>query len=123
MNRRPLPALCLAALLLAPGVHAQPAEPAFQVPHRDPWVPPASRVAPLAEPTTGEALRAQVRAKLRAQFEAADRQRSGSLTHEQARAAGLGVVAQNFSQIDHQGTGRVSFDDLVRYLRSRGGAL
>jgi hypothetical protein len=99
-------------------------EPQFQAPPlRDPWVPEHARKAASAPPTEGAALRAQVEAKLRATFDAADAKRSGTLTREQAKAAGLGYVAEHFDRIDTHKSGRVSFDDVKRYLRSRGAAL
>jgi hypothetical protein len=91
---------------------------------RDPWVPPAVRAQaaaqPQAEPSRGAALQAQVERKLRAAFEAADPGGTGRITREQARAAGLGGVAEQFDRIDTQRRGSVSFEDYKRYLRSRG---
>jgi hypothetical protein len=91
---------------------------------RDPWAPPQVRARaaaqPEAEPTRGAALQAQVERKLRAAFEAADRAGTGRITREQARAAGLGAVAEQFDRIDVQRRGSVSFEDYRRYLRSRG---
>ena len=112
-------------LMVGASVQAQPAspEPQVQAPLRDPWVPPPARQPSSTPPTEGAALRAQIEAKLRAGFEAADTQRSGSLTREQARAAGLGIVADNFERIDTKRSGRVSFDDLKRYLRAQGADL
>jgi len=90
-------------------------------PLRGPWVPQSARVeGPPPPETRGEALRAQVERKLQATFAAADTEGRGSITREQARAANLGLVADNFDQIDHGRTGRVSFEDLKRYLRQRG---
>ena len=91
-----------------------------QVPLRDPWVPPAVRQAASAAPETrGAALQAQVERKLRASFEAADVNRRGTITREEARAAGLGFVTEHFERIDARRSGRVSFDDLKRYLEER----
>jgi hypothetical protein len=90
-------------------------------PLRDPWVPPEVRAQPhQRNETRGEALRGQVERKLRESFDAADVEGRGSITREQARAANLGVVADNFDAIDAARSGRVSFDDLKRFLRSRG---
>ncbi len=94
---------------------------ALQTPLRGVWVPPAVRKPSLAPPTEGAALQAQVEAKLRRRFDAADVQHTGTLTIEQARAAGLGLLANHFDHIDTRGSGRVSFDDLTRFLRARGG--
>jgi hypothetical protein len=91
---------------------------------RDPWVPPQVRAQAAAQapagPTRGAALQAQVERKLRAAFEAADRAGTGRITREQARAAGLGAVTEQFDRIDVQRRGSVSFEDFKRYLRSRG---
>ncbi|RQP22502.1 EF-hand domain-containing protein [Piscinibacter terrae] len=95
-----------------------------EVPMRDPWVPPAVRAAAAASAsaaeTRGAALHAQVEQKLRASFDAADTQRTGSITREQAKAAGLGMIAGQFDQIDTGRTGRVSFEDVKRFLKKRG---
>ncbi|HMC15852.1 MAG TPA: EF-hand domain-containing protein [Albitalea sp.] len=117
--------MLIAAVIVGASVQAQPAapEPQIQAPLRDPWVPPQARQPSTTAPTEGAALRAQIEAKLRAGFEAADTKRSGALTRDQARAAGLGIVADNFDRIDTQRRGRVSFDDLKRYLRSQGADL
>ncbi len=121
---------CIVAVLLLAGVpaafaQAQPAasEPQLQAPLRDPWVPPHARPSTVPAPTEGAALRAQIEAKLRAGFEAADAKRAGTLTREQAKAAGLGYVAENFDRIDTRRNGRVNFDDVKRYLRSQGADL
>ena len=115
--------LFLTLLAIAPlGAGAQDA--AVQTPLRDPWVPPSSRKAlpqsAAQAPTQGAALRAQVEAKLKAGFDAADTDKSGTISREQARAAGLGYIVNNFAQIDASRSGRVSFDDLKRYLRRQG---
>ena len=92
-----------------------------EVPLRDPWVPPAVREqAPQAAELQGPALRAQVESKLRASFDAADTTHRGSITLDEARAARLGFVAENFAAIDEARSGRVTFDDVKRFLRQRG---
>ena len=119
----PLPPLrwlmlgALAATQAAAGAETAPAL-------RDPWVPPPVRAQAQAEgrsePTRGAALAAQVERKLRRRFEAADAAGSGRITREQARAAGLGRIADDFERIDAAGSGSVSFDEVKRYLRARG---
>jgi len=89
-------------------------------PLRDPWVPPEARKPVAAPPTEGAALRAQVERKLRQTFDAADVSHAGSLTRQQACAAGLGFVAQHFDEIDRQKSGVVRFDDVKRYMVERG---
>ncbi|MEP7062042.1 MAG: EF-hand domain-containing protein [Betaproteobacteria bacterium] len=95
---------------------ADPAPAVIETPLRDPWVPPQSRSAPAASQTRGAELRAQVDRKLAAAFDAADVAHAGTLTREQARAAGLGFVVRHFDDIDTQRTGIVRFDDLRRFL-------
>ncbi|MCA8091613.1 EF-hand domain-containing protein [Burkholderia anthina] len=85
----------------------------------DPYVPPAARKPTAGTQTTGAALHAQVVRKLARQFGAADTQNTGSITQAQARAAGLGYVANHFRQIDASGSGRVSFSDVQRYMQAR----
>lgn len=109
----------IALVVLMPGA-AGAADAAAQVPMRDPWVPPAVRQAASAPTTQGAALNAQVEQKLRANFNAADADHDGTLTLAEAQAAKLGLVANNFDRIDTRRSGRVSFEDLKRYLRGRG---
>ena len=72
-RRRFLRCLAAAALLaLPPAVYAQQNKFAIEVPMLDPWVPPAvAEKAVIAPATQGEALRAQVRAKLKRRFDTA----------------------------------------------------
>lgn len=93
---------------------------AAQTTMRDPWVPPQQRQATSAPATRGAALNAQVERKLRASFDAADADHDGVLTQQEAQAANFGAVARQFQQIDARHVGRISFDDLKRYLRGRG---
>jgi len=81
----------------------------------DGQLPPALRNRPAdAPPASGAALRAQALAKLEAQFRAADLDRNGSLSMEEAK--GFGFVARHFDAIDSGRRGAVSFDDLRAYL-------
>jgi hypothetical protein len=119
---RILAAAVATALTMLPlrEVIAAEASASMQSPLCDPCVPPALRNATPAPQTEGAALQAQVERKLRESFDAADVTHTGTLTREQARAAGLGVVANNFDRIDTAKTGKVTFEDVKRYLRSRG---
>ena len=109
------------AIVLAAATCAHAADGPAIPPLRDPWVPPEVRAQPHGgHETRGEALHGQVEKKLRESFAAADVEGRGSITREQARAANLGVVVENFDAIDAAHGGRVSFDDLKRFLRSRG---
>lgn len=128
-SRRKL-ALAGAALALAVGgvplVYAATAQspPAtIETTIRDPWVPPALRTPVPGAATQGAALRAQVERKLKAGFDKADVDRSGTVTRVQARAAGLGYIVRHYDDIDRQRAGAVSFDDVKRFLRSRGAQL
>lgn len=89
-------------------------------PVRDPWVPPDARKPSTAAPSEGAALGAQVERKLRQAFDAADVSHTGSLTRQQASAAGLGFVARHFDEIDRQQSGAVRFDDVKRYMVEHG---
>jgi hypothetical protein len=116
----------LGIVVLVPGVaraQGTDASALMQAPLCDPCVPPALRDVTPAPPTQGAALQAQVERKLWESFDAADVKQTGTLTREQARAAGLGVVANNFDQIDTAKTGTVTFEDVRRYLRARGAKL
>jgi hypothetical protein len=104
-------------------IAANPVPTQMAQPLRDPWVPPQSRKASTAPPTEGAALRAQVEQKLKAAFDAADVGHVGSLTRDQANASGLGFVAKHFDEIDRQKSGAVRFDDVKRFLISRGAQL
>ncbi len=95
---------------------ASPPPQILQPPHADPYVPPEKRIAPTQAPASGAALQEQAMQKLKKQFDAADARRSGTLTAEQAQAAGLGYVARNFSQIDARSSGRVSFEQVRQYM-------
>ena len=83
---------------------------------KDPWIPPQLKRSEDYVETRGDALRAQVERKLRAQFDAADPARVGHVTREQAQAAGLGYVARNFEAIDRSRSGLIRFEDVLRYL-------
>ena len=113
--------LFLLGLALAAATLAQAGEGHWAGPIRGPGIPQSTPIeGPLPPETRGDALRAQVERKLQATFAAADAEGRGSITREQARAASFGLVADNFDQIDSAGTGRVSFEDLKRFLRQRG---
>ena len=85
----------------------------------DPWVPPGVvEKAVIAPATQGEALRAQVRAKLKRRFDAAASP-DGTLTAAQARSAGLGAIADQFGAIDRAGRGAIRFEDYERFLELR----
>ncbi|KVA13080.1 MULTISPECIES: EF-hand domain-containing protein [Burkholderia] len=117
-------ALACGSLAISLSAFAQASDAAAPVRSRqaqlgDPYVPPAARKPTAGTQTTGAALHAQVVAKLARQFRAADTQNTGSVTEAQARAAGLGYVANHFRQIDSTGSGRVSFSDVQRYMQTR----
>ncbi len=118
--------LVLATILVAATVVAGEMPPAtMERPLQAPSVPKAVRdqVVVPAEPTRDQALREQVERKLRAGFDAAAVRHGGSLTLEQAQAAGLGYIARNFAAIDSAKTGVVRFEDVKRYMRARGAQL
>ena len=90
----------------------------FERPMRDPWVPPALRAKARTEaPSQGAALQAEVEEKVRASFVRAAPE--GTLTREQAGAAGLGFVAKHFDAMDPGHRGWVDVEDYLRFLRER----
>ncbi len=117
--------LVLATLSVAVVVLADAATPSATMERsmQDPWIPPTTRakatsiVAPA--PTRGDALRLQVEAKLKADFDRADTAKTGLLTREQARMAGLGFIANHFDVIDRSKTGLVQFEDVTVFLNLR----
>ena len=96
--------------------------PARATPHLDPGKPPASaQQAAQAETRTrpasiGTTLDSDAKRHLRASFDAADTAHHGTLSREEAQAGGFGWIANHFDAIDTQRAGRVSFDDVKRYL-------
>ncbi|HEX5687676.1 MAG TPA: EF-hand domain-containing protein [Ideonella sp.] len=107
----------IAAALLA-GVAAGAATPVL----RDPALPEALRHTRPAPPSEGVVLQAQVEAKLRGRFEAADASGQGHISRAQAEAAGLGFVARHFNAIDSGGHGSVSWAQVQAYIAQRAAA-
>jgi len=110
-------AFALALLLAAAAGHAAP--------FRDPGTPPAAtlqaaqaqnRVRPAS---VGATLDTDAERLLRASFDAADTAHRGTLSREEAQAGGFGWIANHFDAIDTRRAGRVSFDDVKRYLALR----
>jgi hypothetical protein len=107
----------IAAALLA-SVAAGAATPVL----RDPALPEALRHTRPAPPSEGVVLQAQVEAKLRGRFEAADVSGQGHISRAQAEAAGLGFVARHFNAIDSGGHGSVSWAQVQAYIAQRAAA-
>jgi len=107
-------AFALALLLVAAAARAAP--------FRDPGTPPAATLqAAQAEnrarpASVGTTLDTDAERLLRASFDAADTAHSGTLSRAQAQAGGFGWIANRFDAIDTRRAGRVSFDDVRRYL-------
>jgi hypothetical protein len=120
---KPAAVICLLIVTASP-IHAQTPPPATvsSTPLRDPWVPPALRKPSTAAPSQGADLRAQTERKLKAGFDAAAGS-AGTLTRDQASAAGLGFIAKHYDEIDQGHTGAVRFADVKRFLQSRGAQL
>jgi hypothetical protein len=104
--------LAMAASLFAAGAMAEAVL-------RDPAVPEALRHVRPATETRGEALRAQVQAKLRARFDAADTTGAGHISRAQAEAAGLGYLARHFDEIDAGRHGSVSWAQVQAWVAQR----
>ena len=107
-------ALILALLAATATVHAAPL--------LDPGKPPAAvQQAAQADNRTrpasvGATLDSDAERHLRASFDAADIAHRGTLSRAEAQAGGFGWIANHFDAIDTRGAGRVSFDDVRRYL-------
>jgi hypothetical protein len=106
---------------LAAGASAAAQEPSR--PCADPCVPRHLRnlpePAPASAPLSGAALQRQALAKLRQRFNEADLDANGALTEDEARKAGLGYVANHFSEIDTAHAGKVTFDDVRNYMAKK----
>lgn len=112
--------LILAGMLAASSAAAFAAQgPEPAVPCADPCVPQRLRNAPVTPPASGEALQRQAVAKLRQRFSEADLDANGALTIEEARKAGLGWVVNHFADIDTAHSGKVTFDDMRKYMARR----
>jgi hypothetical protein len=109
-------------LMLALAATGAAASPADLPQGGDPYLPPALRQAPTQASPSGAALQAKVEQKLRQTFDAADTARNSSLTREQAARAGWAMVVQEFDRIDTARSGRVSFEDVQRFVRARSAA-
>lgn len=80
---------------------------------------PKTRVAAVA-PTTGNALQQQAQQRIEARLGANGVLASGAaITKTQASSNGLGYIAQHFGEIDTAHSGRVSMDDVRRYLQAK----
>ena len=94
-------------------------------PRLDPGRPPsavqqAAQADDRARPASvGTALHSDAEQHLRDSFDAADAAHRGSLSREEAQAGGFGWIASHFDAIDTRHAGRVSFDDVRRYLSSQ----
>lgn len=86
---------------------------------RDPALPEVLRHTRPAPPSEGVVLQAQVDAKLRSRFEAADNSGQGHISRAQAEAAGLGFITRHFDAIDRAGHGSVSWAQVQDYLKQR----
>lgn len=109
--------LCSFAVFALLSLNACAQVPAGQ---QGPFLPPALRSPPPTTPASGQALRNEALDKLKKRFQEADLDTSGSLTREEARRAGLGFVDNNFDEIDTAGRGKVSFDDVRKFMAQRG---
>lgn len=108
--------LCAALAVTAGGAMAQSAAA-----NPGPSLPPALRNPPAhaPAPASGQALRNEAMHKLKRHFDEADRDASGSLTRDEAQLAGLGFVAASFDEIDTAKRGKVSFDDVKKFMQQR----
>lgn len=114
-----------AMMLMSAAVSAQVSPPpVFEAQNCDPCVPASVRQKALASaPMPAQTLPEAVTQRLKARFDAADVNRTGTLTRTQAEAGGFGLVTLHFDAIDRKGRGAVSFDDIRTFLRARGAKL
>lgn len=87
--------------------------------HPGPYLPPHLRSPAPQTPASGQALKNEAMLKLQRRFEEADLDASGSVTRDEAKRAGLGFVDANFDEIDSTGRGKVSFDDVRKFMVQR----
>lgn len=98
--------------------------PVFEAQNCDPCVPASVRQKAIAAaPLPAQTLPEAVTQRLKARFDAADVNRTGTLTRAQAEAGGFGFIALNFDAMDRRKVGAVTFDDVAMFLRSRGAKL
>ena len=116
MNQIFAAAVLVAALACSGCACAEPQLP------QQPYVPKEQRIPSREPPASGDALHAQVAQKLRERFDAADTDRSGTLTQQEAQRAGLGYVSENFAAIDISHRGEVSFEQVQAWLDKRAAA-
>ncbi|SHG66470.1 EF-hand domain-containing protein [Massilia sp. CF038] len=88
--------------------------------HQGPYLPPELRTPAPSKPASGQALHNEAMAKLKQRFDQADLDADRSITREEAKRAGLGFIDANFDDIDVSGRGKVSFDDVRKFLAQRG---
>lgn len=89
----------------------------------DPCVPATVREKLQAQAVVATTLPKAVTSRLKERFDAADVNRSGTLTRAQAEAGGFGFIAQNFDAIDRRKAGAVTFEEVKGFLRTRGATL
>ncbi|MES2319136.1 MAG: EF-hand domain-containing protein [Pseudomonadota bacterium] len=100
---------------LAGGAAAQDGRP-----NPGPSLPPHLRNPTTTQaPASGQALRNEAMQKLKRRFDEADLDANGSLTREEAQRGGLGYVFVSFDEIDSAGRGKVSFDDVKKFMQQR----
>ncbi|RDU97414.1 2-oxoglutarate dehydrogenase [Trinickia dinghuensis] len=93
------------------------------LPHADrgvdgPYFPKALVAA--VTPTTGNALQQQAQQRIEAQLGVNSVLANGAaITKVQASSSGLGYIANHFNEIDAAHSGRVSMDDVRRYLQAK----
>lgn len=85
------------------------------------YAPPADPPGTATPQPTGRTLQAQVVADLRKRFDAAADPSTHLLSLAQAKGARWGYIVDHFQQIDRSGNGRISFADLLAYLKSKNG--
>jgi carboxypeptidase C (cathepsin A) len=118
-----IPAMPMAVAAETPRSGGTSPAAVFETQLRDPVLPQALRTTIPVPPTKDDALKAEVEQRLRGLFDGARAKRAGSLTRDEAAAAGLGYIVNNFAAIDTRGTGAVTFEDVKNFMRAQGATM
>ena len=84
-----------------------------------PSAPPPSPPGVESSPLTPENVQDAVEEQIAAHFRAAAGPQNPLLTADQAKAAGWGVIADYFADIDRDGDGYVRLEDVASFMKAR----
>jgi hypothetical protein len=78
--------------------------------------PPPDPIGTVHPAMTGEAIRKDIDARLKASFETAAAHSNHQLTAQGAKGAGLGFIADHFAKIDKDRNGYATFDEVSAFM-------